>query len=61
MNRFALKIQKFFADEITDQAVRDEYGLNDFELVNSLFDVLKESTDHSVHLILDTIFLLAKV
>jgi len=48
-------------DSISDEETKTEYRINDFEVVNCLFEVLEESDENLTYLLLETIFLLAKV
>ena len=61
MNRFAFKLQKFFADMIKDEEVKTEFKLNDFDVITGLFEVMEQSDENLYHLLLETIFLFARV
>lgn len=58
---FAFKILRFFLDSVKDEDTRTEFRVNDFEVINGLFEVLEESDENLTHLLLETIFLLAKI
>jgi len=60
-NRFAFKLQRFFADMIKDEDVKTEFKLNDFDVITGLFEVLEESDENLTYLLLETIFLFARV
>ena len=59
--RFAFKLQRFFADMIKDEDVKTEFKLNDFDVITGLFEVLEESDENLTYLLLETIFLFARV
>lgn len=61
VHSFTFKIHKFYSDEAADEELKAEYRLNDFEVINGLFVILEESDENLTHLVLETIFILAKV
>jgi len=58
---FAFKLQKFFADMIKDEEVKTEFKLNDFDVITGLFEVMEQSDENLYHLLLETIFLFARI
>lgn len=58
---FAFKIQRFYADDLNDEDLKSEYKLNDYNVLDSLFEVLQEGDENLTYLILETIFLLTKI
>jgi len=46
---------------IKDEEVKTEFKLNDFDVITGLFEVLEESDENLTYLLLETIFLFARV